>query len=261
MDYEDLLLEKKDGIATITLNLPDKLNAFSEAMTRSLLLAVDEIAKDDEARVVIVTGAGRGFCSGADMSGTRGGAATVSQYGRLQVLEGGRANVFPRLSKLVIAAVNGPCVGAGFSIAMSCDIRIASKTARFGASGIARGLSPDSGLTYYLPLVIGVSRAMELMCSGEIISADEAERLGIVSRVVPPDDLIKVTRELAAKIAQQAPIPVSLTKKMVWRGLFDSLTRQLELETNALQICHQTEDYKEGMSSFREKRPAQFKGR
>jgi enoyl-CoA hydratase/carnithine racemase len=260
MEYEDLSLEKEDGIATITLNLPDKLNAFTPAMTKSLLLAADDIAEDDEARVVIVTGAGRGFCSGADMSGG-GGATAVSQYGRLQVQHPGRANVFPRMSKPVIAAVNGACVGAGFSIAMSCDIRIASETARFGAAGIAVGLAPDNGLTYYLPLVIGVSRAMELMYTGEIINAAEAEQLGIVSRVVPPDDLMKVTRELAAKITQKAPIPVSLTKKMVWRGLFDNLNRQLDLETNALQICHQTEDYKEGVSAFREKRPAQFKGR
>lgn len=261
MDYEDLLLEKEDGIAIITLNLPDKLNAFTPAMTKSLLLAADEIADDDEARVVIVTGAGRGFCSGADMSGG-GGAAAVSQYGRLQVQHAGRANVFPRMSKPVIAAVNGACVGAGFSIAMSCDVRIASETARFGAAGIAVGLAPDNGLTYYLPLVIGVSRAMELMLTGEIIGAAEAERLGIVSRVVPPDDLMKVARELATKIAQQAPIAIELTKKVVNSSMFDGLARQRDLESNAQRICMQTEDHREAVRAFLEKRPQpQFKGR
>ena len=264
MAYEDLLLDKEDGIATITLNVPEKLNALTRKMGMNLPLAAEEIAKDDEVRVVIVTGAGRGFCSGADVSmmGGSGSAAEVSRYTRSQVTGWPFADVFPKLNKPVIAAINGPCAGGGFSLALSCDIRIASETARFGAAQITRGLVPDYGMTYYLPLVIGISRALELMCSGELIGAVEAERLGIVSRVVAPDELMKVARELAAKIARQAPIPMGLTKKMVWRGLSDGLARQLDLESWAQQICFQTEDHRESVRAFLEKRPLpEFKGK
>ena len=264
MAYEDLLLEKEGGIATITLNVPEKLNALTRKMSRSLPLVADDIAKDEEVRVVIVTGAGRGFCSGADVSAMAGGSGTTqpSLYERLQVIGWPHYDVFPRLNKPVIAAINGACVGGGFSLALSCDIRIASETARFGVAQVARALVPDYGLTHYLPLAIGLSRALELMFTAEIIDAAEAERLGIVSRVVSPDELMKVTRELAAKIAQQAPIPVELTKKMVWQGLFDDLTRQIDLETGAQQICFQTEDFRDSVRAFLEKQPQpQFKGR
>ena len=264
MAYEDLLLDKEGGIATITLNVPEKLNALTRKMSRSLPLVADDIAKDEEVRVVIVTGAGRGFCSGADVSAMARGSGTTqpSLYERLQVIGWPHYDVFPRLNKPVIAAINGACVGGGFSLALSCDIRIASETARFGVAQVARALVPDYGLTHYLPLAIGLSRALELMFTAEIIDAAEAERLGIVSRVVSPDELMKVTRELAAKIAQQAPIPVELTKEMVWRGLFDDLTRQIDLETWAQQICFQTEDFRDSVRAFLEKQPQpQFKGR
>jgi len=265
MDYEDLLLEKKDGIATITFNVPEKLNALSAKMAMSLPLAADEVAKDDGVRVVIVTGAGRGFCAGADVAGLKArieGTIELSRYELLQVTGWPFANVFLQLYKPVIAAVNGPCAGAGFSLALGCDIRIASETARFGAAQVARALVPDVGLTYLLPQAVGVSRALELMFTAEIIGAAEAERLGIVSRVVPPDELMKVTRELATKIAQQAPISVELTKKMVWRGLLDKIVRQIDLESYAQQICFQTEDHKESVRAFLEKRPqAPFKGK
>lgn len=264
MAYEDLLLEKEGGIATITLNVPEKLNALTRKMSRSLPLVADDIAKDEEVRVVIVTGAGRGFCSGADVTAMARGSGTTqpSLYERLQVIGWPHYDVFPRLNKPVIAAINGACVGGGFSLALSCDIRIASETARFGVAQVARALVPDYGLTYYLPLAIGMSRALELMFTAEIIDAAEAERLGIVSRVVSPDELMKVTQELATKIAKQAPIPVELTKKMVWRGLFDDLTRQIDLETYAQQICFQTEDFRDSVRAFLEKQPQpQFKGR
>lgn len=264
MEYEDLLLEKKDGIATITLNVPEKLNALTRKMTMSLAKVTDDIARDDEVRVVIVTGAGRGFSSGADVSmmAGGGGATEITRFQRLQVIGWPHADVFPKLNKPSIAAVNGPCVGGGFSLALSCDIRIASDTARFGAAQIARALVPDYGLTFYLPLVIGVSRAMELMCTAEIIGAEEAERLGIVSRVVPGDQLMDEARALADKIAKQPPIPIELTKMMVWRSLFDGLARQIDLETGAQQICFTTEDHRESVKAFLEKKPLpEFKGR
>ncbi len=268
MTYEDLLLEKKDGIATITLNVPEKLNALTQKMRMSLPLVIGEIAKDDEVRVVIVTGAGRGFSSGADVAAmaARGRpgepAEAPPRYTRTQGVGWPvERPIFPDLTKPVIAAINGPCVGGGFSLAMSCDIRIASEAARFGVSQVARGLVPDWSLTYFLPLAIGVSKALELMFTAEIISAAEAERLGIVSRVVPPDELIKVARELATRIAQQPPTSVELAKKIVLRGIFDNLTRQLDLESWGNSVCSASEDHREAVRAFLEKRPPQFKGK
>ncbi len=266
MNYEDLLLEKEGAITTLTLNVPEKLNALTQKMKVNLPLAVDEIAKDDEVRVIIVTGAGRGFCSGADVSGQAarldGTTAESPRYERLQVTAWTFAHLLPNLNKPVIAAINGPCVGAGLSLALSCDIRIASEMAKFGVAQVARALVPDAGMTFYLPCAIGLSRALELMFTAEIFDAAEAERLGIISRVVPADKLMGVARELATKIAKQAPISIELTKKIVWHSLFDSITRQLDLETWAQQICLQTEDHKESVRAFLEKQPLpQFKGK
>ena len=263
MDYEGLLLEKEAGIATITLNVPEKLNAITREMSRNLPLVTDEIAKDDDIRVVIVTGAGRGFSSGADVSMMAGGSGgTRTLYERLQVTGWPHCDVFPNLNKPVIGAINGVAVGGGFALALSCDVRIASETARFGALQLARALVPDFGLTYYLPVAVGMSKALEIMFTGEMIGAAEAERVGIVSKVVPADDLMKAALELAEKIAQQAPIPVGFTKQMVWRARMDELERQLDLESHAQPICMSTEDHKESVKAFLEKRPVPpFKGK
>jgi len=265
MEYEDLLLEKDDsGIATLTLNVPNKLNALTVKMGMNLPAAVDEVARDDSVRVLIVTGAGRGFCSGADVSAMQAftGAAEQSRFNHLQVTGWPAVDAFPKLLKPTIAAINGPCVGAGLSLALSCDIRIASETARFGVAQVARALVPDFGLTCYLPLATGMSNALELMYTAELIDAAEALRIGLVSRVVPPDSLMKTARELASKIARQAPLSVELTKKMVWRGLFDRLARQLDLETDSIRICRQSEDHLDSVKAFLEKKPLpKFKGK
>lgn len=264
MAYEDLLLEKKDGIAIITLNVPEKLNALTGKMSRSIKLATDEIAQDNEIRVVIVTGAGRGFCSGADVSAMQARVAPseISRFDRTQHMGYPHADAFPRLSKPVIAAINGPCAGGGFSLALSCDVRIASETARFVAAQVARALVPDWGLTFYLPLLIGMSNALQLMFTAELIDAAKAERLGIVSQVVAPDELMNVALGLATKMAKNPPFSLELTKKMVWRGLFDKLDRQMDLEGWAQQICFLTEDHRESVKAFMNKQPLpEFKGR
>jgi 2-(1,2-epoxy-1,2-dihydrophenyl)acetyl-CoA isomerase len=260
MSYEDLLLEKEEGIATITLSAPQKMNALTVGMRKSLLRVADEIADDDEVRAVIVTGAGRGFCAGADLSGA--GAGEPSRRQRLEMLgPSWAAEAFFPLDKPVIAAINGACVGAGFSLALSMDIRIASEAAKFGAVFVLRGLTPDCGITYWLPRMVGMSKAMELMFTGEIIDAAEAERLGLVSKVVPPGELMGSARELASKIVAQPPISVELSKRMVYRARRDDYARQIELETLANRICSGTEDSREAVRAFFEKRaPARFRG-
>ena len=266
MEYENLLLEKQDGIATITLNAPNKMNALTKKMQASLPLAVDEIAKDDGVRVVIVTGAGeRAFCAGGDMEwikATTEGTWEESRYERLKILGNYWADAFLRMDKPVIAAINGACVGAGFPLALSCDIRIASETARFGLGFISIALVPDCAMTYLLPRAVGTSKALELMFTGDLIGAAEAERLGIVSRVVPPDELMEVTQELANKIARQPPLALELTKRLVYRSMIDDITHHLDWETHAQQICLQTDDCRESVRAFLEKNPPpQFKGK
>ncbi|HEX9897248.1 MAG TPA: enoyl-CoA hydratase/isomerase family protein [Dehalococcoidales bacterium] len=276
MAYEDLLLEKKEHVALVTLNAPQKLNALGRAMTRSIAKVAEDLAQDDEVRVVVVTGAGRGFCSGADvsmmaprpassstpLSSTPPSGAGPSRFSALQFMGYPHADAFPKLNKPVIAAINGPCVGGGLSLALSCDIRIASDAARFGASQVARALVPDYGMTMYMPLVIGVSNAFRLMYTAEIIGAAEAKEMGIVSQVVPADKLMETVMALANRIAEQPPYSVELTKLMVWRGLFDQLYRQLDLETWGQRICFGTEDHQASVRAFLTKEPMpKFKGK
>jgi 2-(1,2-epoxy-1,2-dihydrophenyl)acetyl-CoA isomerase len=253
MDYEDLLLDRQDGVATITLNAPEKMNALTNGMRRSLLRVADEIARDDDVRVAIVTGAGRGFCAGADLSSPR---AEQTRRQRLEFLGASfGAEAFFSMDKPVIAAVNGACVGAGFSLALSMDIRIASEAARFGAVFVRRGLVPDCGLSYWLPHTVGAAQAMEMMFTGDIIDARRAAELGIVSKVVAPEDLMTTAQELASKIAAQPPISVELSKRMAYRGIRDDLARQIEVETGFQRICSGSEDNVAAVRAFLEKRP------
>ncbi len=265
MSYEDVLLEKTDKIATITLNAPDKMNALTMKIRESLPLAIDEVAKDDEVRVVIVTGAGRAFCAGGDIASMKAhieGTIEESRYQRLRMMGHYWADAFLRMDKPVIAAINGACVGAGLSLALSCDIRVASEEARFGSLFILRALVPDCALTYFLPRTVGTSKALELMFTGELISAAEAKSLGIVSRVVPPGELMKVAQELAARIAQQSPIALELTKRLVYRSMTADIAHHIDWETYAQQLCFQTEDFKESVHAFLEKRAQPpFEGR
>jgi 2-(1,2-epoxy-1,2-dihydrophenyl)acetyl-CoA isomerase len=276
MSYEELLLEKKEHVALVTLNAPQKLNALGRAMTQSIAKVAEDLAHDDEVRVVVVTGAGRGFCSGADVSmmaprpagsgaapsSTPSSGAGPSRFNAMQFMGYPHADAFPKLNKPVIAAINGPCVGGGLSLALSCDIRISADNARFGASQVARALVPDYGMTLYLPLVVGVSNAFRLMYTAEIIGAAEAKEMGIVSQVVPADKLMETVMALANQIAQQPPYSVELTKLMVWRSLLDQLTRQLDLETWASRICLGTEDHRNSVRAFLSREPLpKFQGK
>ena len=265
MAYEDLILEKRDdGVALITLNQPDKLNALSRKMSQSLVLAADELSRDDDVRVVIVTGAGRGFCSGADVSmmAAGGGAAErPPRHQRLQITGQPTYDVFPRLEKPVIAAINGACAGAGFSLALSCCIRIASENARFVVAQVARALLPDYGLSYYLPIAVGMSKALELMYTAGIIGATEAERIGLVSKVVPLDELMPAADELAARIAAQPPMSVEFSKRMIWQSRFDELLRQVSLESWGMRMLSGSEDQRASVEAFMKKEPPpRYKG-
>jgi len=210
MEYKDLIFEKQDGIATVILNRPERLNALSADMQDGLVSVIQEIQMDPEIKVMVLTGAGRGFCSGGDVR--RMGETQSSGQDRhpFDLREGYRFGIqrIPRamskLDKPTIAAVNGAAVGAGCDLALMCDIRIASDAARFGETYVRVGLNPGNGGTYFLPRIVGIQKACELLFTGDIIDAQEALRIGLVSKVVPAEELMTVTRELALKIAKGA---------------------------------------------------------
>ena len=261
---EELVFEKEGNTAILRLNRPDKLNAITVEIREGLLEAVEKVRAEDDIRVLIITGTGRGFCSGADVerqaARIAGEIAQVSRRDTLALM-GGICPVIARLEKPSIAAVNGVAAGAGLSLAMACDIRIAAEDARFSAIWVKRGLIPDAGATYFMPYLLGMSKALELMYTGDIIDAREAERIGLVSKVVPAEELMDVAKEMANRIAKGPPIAIELIKRGAYKALYDRLEAQLEFETYGQRICNTTEDHTEGVRAFMEKREAEFKGR
>jgi 2-(1,2-epoxy-1,2-dihydrophenyl)acetyl-CoA isomerase len=265
MEYENMILDIKDGIATLTLNNPEKLNAMSTPMWDDFRKIVDHIKGNEAIKVLIITGAGRGFCSGSDVSSRL--AANIEGKGpqktQAELLEGTGyvALVIRELDIPIIAAINGVAAGAGLSLSLLSDIRIASETARFGAIWVRVGLIGDLGATLLLPQLIGPDKAFEMLTTGIMIDAREAERIGLVTRVVPAEALMTEVKALALKLAKGAALSIKLMKKAMYQGLtHNDLQTQLAFESFAQGVCRQSEDHREGVRAFMEKREAQFKG-
>lgn len=262
MDFKEILYTKKDGIATITLNRPQVLNAFSPTMLSEWVTALEDAKYDDEVRVLVVTGAGRGFCSGADVKATAAGRPIVGggRYdARLSVQRLPRA--VESLDKPYIAAVNGAAVGGGFDSASMADIRIAADTATFSINHLRiSGLSADGGY-YFLTRILGIARTMELVLTYRFFDAQEALRIGYVSRVVPAAELLEATYELAGQIAKGPPVAMQLAKRLIYRSLALGLDEHLEDVEAAIQVNNNTEDRVEGPRAWAEKRAPIFKGR
>ncbi|MBI2864671.1 MAG: enoyl-CoA hydratase/isomerase family protein [Chloroflexi bacterium] len=265
MEYEDIVLAKKDGIATITLDRPERMNAFTAGMKESLPLAIDEVRRNDDLKVLVLTGAGRGFCTGADVGdlGSRAVGSASTPYDRRNYILGVQRLVLALrgLDKPTIAMVNGPAVGAGCDLALGCDMRIASENARFGEVYIKLGVVPGNGGMYFLPRLAGVAKACELIFTGEIIDAREAERIGLVNKVVPAAELEAETMRLAARIAAGPPIAMRLAKIGIYECLTRDLASSLDYSALAMGIAQSTEDHREGTTAFKEKRPPVFRGR
>ena len=261
----DLLYETSNGIATITLNRPDRLNAISGSMLSDLSRVLRDADSDTDVRVVILTGAGRGFCAGLDLKDISAGTGIGSgNGGGLAVrfdLNNSPPMVLHTTDKPVICALNGPAAGYGMDIALGCDIRIASTNAKLAAIFTKRGILPESGGAWLLPRLLGWAKAAEVVFRGRVLAAEESLELGLVNIVHEPDQLMTVAHEWANEIAANAPLAVQSTKRMMRLGLDETFEANVHHVYLQLLPLFQTEDFREGVKAFIEKRPAQFHGR
>ena len=268
--YIDLKYDVQGPVAVITLNRPDKLNALSAGMTDTLAVALDDAQKDDAVRVVVITGAGRGFCSGQDLSARTLAEGRGLPEGHEPTIADRRYNIRPiqgvaraaaMLDKPYIAAVNGPAAGAGMDLASMADIRFAAKDARFTTAFSRNGIVSGDGGCYYLPRIVGMAKALELLWTSRLFGAEEALELGYVSRVVETENLLSETLGFAQELAECAPISVQYIKQLAYASQQMDVDKSLRMAQYMQTIASATEDAMEGPRAFREKRRPQFKGR
>ena len=267
-EYAHISLDIDDGIATITLDRADKMNAFTERMRLEILDALDRTDADDDVRAVIFTGAGRAYCAGADLSSgedtfSRGGSPVIGTNG---VPRDGGGTVALRIFeslKPVIGAINGAAVGVGVTMTLPMDVRLASTSARFGFVFARRGIVPEAASSWFLPRLVGISRAMEWAASGEVFGAEEALAGGLVRSLHEPDDLLLAARELAQRMtAHSAPVSVAATRKMMWRMLgADHPMAAHRVDSRAIATRGRSADVREGIASFFDRRDPQFTDR
>ncbi|HEY7293413.1 MAG TPA: enoyl-CoA hydratase-related protein [Dehalococcoidia bacterium] len=262
--YSDILYElHDDGVLVLTLNRPDRMNALGGALVTELMDAFQRARFDDEIRALVLTGAGRGFCAGADLSRGTPRSGDTARHARLDRM--GRAGPFQLalrdLDKPTIGAINGVVAGAGIGIATALDIRIASSAARFSTVFIKRGLGPDFGSSYFIPRLVGSARAYELFFTGRFVMAEEALQIGLVNRVVEPEKLMDEALALAHELAAGPPQAMTFTRRALQRSLQNTLEQQLEFEWTNQIVALDSEDAREGVQAWLEKRPPRFLGR
>ena len=261
-DYAHLLVDTSaEGVRTLTLDRPEKLNAVNGALASSLSSAVADAAAEDAVRVVIITGSGRAFCAGLDLSEP----PTLPSATRVERLDpfawvGTWVRSVVHCEKPVIAAVNGAAAGAGFGLALACDLRIVAASTRMTAGYVRRGLSPDAGVSYFLPRHVGLARASDILLTGRDVDAEEAARIGLATEVVADDAFVERVRAYAAQLATGAPIAHALTKRLLVRSLDTELDAALRDELVSIKQCFATRDVAEAITAFREKRRPIFRG-
>jgi enoyl-CoA hydratase/carnithine racemase len=265
MAKQDVLYAKEDGIGIITLNRPEKLNALTHEMLRRINSIIEDIKKDDKVRAVILTGNGRAFSAGTDISGKVPQTAEVEidlMKERISTEHRQSLWFFNSIPKPVICAINGAAVGIAAEFSLHCDIRIAAESARWGQVFVLRGMTPDTGAgTYLLPRIVGLSKACELVFSGEIIDAQEMLRIGLVSKVVPDAELMPTVKKMAKKLTRGAPLAIQMAKQLMYRGLEQTMEAHQESARYCFQLSCKTEDVQEGIVSFFEKRKPLWKGK
>ena len=270
MEYQDITYEVHDSIATITLNRPERMNSFSPQLLTSWSAAITRAAEDEDVRVVVVTGAGRAFCAGADVKARAEENAILAsdenwtpamRRNSLRYSVQRVPQALQYLDKPYLAAINGAAVGAGMDMCSMADIRIASDQARFGMAYVNVGLIPGDGGAWLLPRLVGLQKALELIWSGDLFSAQEALDIGYVSRVVPHDSLLDEVYAYASKLASGPPITMQMAKRLVYRGLSTPFTEALEAAQAAMTVVQTSDDAAEGPKAFSEKRKPLFQGR
>ena len=278
--YEDILYDVKDRVAVITLNRPDRLNAWTAAMQASVKRAIVDAAKDDAVRVIVITGAGRGFCAGADMGGLQQirpegwneralaradhdvdvpksnlGPDVSADYA-------GRFGYLMSVRKPIIAAINGACAGIGLVFTLYCDLRFAASDAKFTTSFAQRGLVAEHGISWLLPRITGTAHALDVLFSARKFSAEEAARINLVNRVFPQENFLPAVMDYARQLATTvSPRSMAVMKAQIWKALFQDLNDAVAVGDAEMQKSFATEDFKEGVAHFVEKRPARFNGR
>ena len=266
MEFRQILYAKESRIATITLNRPEKLNAYSEVMVHEIIAALSDIRDDHDIRAVIITGTGRGFCSGGDIS--RDFQYPARYHGhRMESLLEMRENMHQlvtllrRFDKPTIAAINGAAVAGGLALALCCDFRLAAESARLGDTSLKFALIPDEGGAYLFPQYMGLQNALRMSFYSEVYPARRAKELGLVTEVIPDADLMKTAREWAERLADCAPIAIRVTKRMMYKQQTMELENALEDAALGTMVVNYCEDVKEGIAAFHEKRKPDFKGR
>lgn len=258
--FETIVYEVSEAVAVVTMNRPDKFNAFTGQMNREITEALKQAQKDPEVRCILLTGAGRAFNAGQDL-GEVTGDSQVDFGGMLRNRYNPMILQFQKTEKPIIAAINGVAAGAGMSMALACDIRLASDKASFVNAFVNIGLVPDSGGCYYLPRIVGIGKALELAFTGEKVSAEEALRIGLVNQVYPAERFQEEALAYARKLAMQPTRAIGLIKRTMLKGLEMGLEETLQYEAFAQEAAGSTADYKEGVQAFLEKRAARFTGR
>ncbi len=258
-EYTALRFEASDGVATITLDRPAVLNALDRQLKAELARAIRQAAADASVRAVVLTGAGRAFCAGQDL-GERVDPAAGPLGAEVRERYNPLILSMRRLEKPLVAAVNGTAAGAGVALVLACDLRLAAEGASFILAFGRIGLVPDSGTSWFLPRLVGAARAAELLLVGDPVGAAEAERIGLVNRVVPADRLLDEAHELASRLAAGAPLAMGLTKRALNRSAEATLEESLEYEAGLQSIAGRSRDHAEGLAAFREKRAPRFKG-
>ena len=266
MSYQTVRWEINDGIATLTLNRPDKLNALSNKMTEEILDILPKVQGDDNIKVMIITGAGSSFCSGADIKERFFQKIEMKKKGEMwdELLHGFTEKCCHHMSKItkpVIGALNGMAFGFGATFALCCDIRIASEDLKIGYGFVRMGVIPEFGSSYFLPRLLGIAKACELVFTGKTLDAKEALQIGLVNQVVPAESLMETTNKMASNLAKSPPISMQLAKQLLYQGLNTDLNTQLRLEAMALDACRGSLDHEEAANAFLEKRKPDFKGK
>lgn len=261
MDYQNIIYGVEEGVATIVMNQPDRRNALSLEMAEEIRDALRSAAADGEARVLVLTGTGKAFCAGGDVKSMAEGATLPAHETKERILGYYRTALYVReLDIPTIASLNGHAIGAGLTLALACDMCIAAEEAKLGATFVQIGLNPGMGTTFFLPRLVGTARACELIFTAKVIEAREAERIGLINKAVPRDKVAEETAELAGAIASGPAIAIKLAKKSIYLGAQNDLESVLQYESFGQTVCAQTEDIKEGVMAFIQKRKPEFKG-